>query len=160
MGIDLSPAPMPSTNGLSIAAALEALTAQPIGAPGSLTGAATITAALRDIRVKQTGYSGLMLPVLEDSRLAQRWSEGRLSLDSLLSYSAVCGTGLDTVPLPGDISEQQLELIIGDMATLAVKWHKPLSARLLPVNSKNAGDTTDFADPFLVNTTLQALPKP
>ena len=160
MGIDLSPAPMPSGINVSITAALESLTAQPIGSPGSLTGAATITAALRDIQVKQTGYSGLMLPVLEDTRLAQRWSEGRLSLDSLLSYSAVCGTGLDTVPLPGDVSEQQLELIIGDMATLAVKWHKPLSARLLPVNGKNAGDTTEFADPFLANTTLQPLAKP
>ena len=159
MGIDLSPAPMPTSDSVSIAAALEGLTAQPIGAPGTLTGAATITSAIRDIRVKQTGYSGLMLPVLEDARLAQRWREGRLSLDSLLSYSAVCGTGLDTVPLPGDVTEQQLELIIGDMATLAVKWHKPLSARLLPANGKNAGDTTDFADPFLVNTTLQPLAK-
>jgi uncharacterized protein len=152
MGIDLSPAPMKS---VSIAAALETLTAQPIGSPGTLTGAATITAAIRDIQVKQTGYNGLMLPVLEDSRLAQRWSEGHLSLDSLLSYSAVCGTGLDTVPLPGDISEQQLELIIGDMASLAIKWHKPLSARLLPVAGKKAGDTTEFDDPYLVNATLQ-----
>jgi uncharacterized protein (UPF0210 family) len=154
MGIDLSPAPLKN---VSIAAALEALTAQPIGAPGTLTGAATITAAIRDIQVKQTGYNGLMLPVLEDSRLAQRWSEGRLSLDSLLSYSAVCGTGLDTVPLPGDVSEQQLELIIGDMASLAVKWHKPLSARLLPVTGKKPGDTTEFDDPYLVNATLQPL---
>jgi len=154
MGIDLSPAPLKN---VSIAAALETLTGQPIGSPGTLTGAATITAAIRDIQVKQTGYTGLMLPILEDSRLAQRWSEGRLSLDALLSYSAVCGTGLDTVPLPGDITEQQLELIIGDMASLAVKWHKPLSARLLPVAGKNAGDTTEFDDPFLVNATLQPL---
>ena len=152
MGIDLSPAPMKN---VSIGAALESLTAQPIGAPGTLTGAATITAAIRDIQVKQAGYNGLMLPVLEDSRLAQRWSQGRLSLDSLLSYSAVCGTGLDTIPLPGDTSEQQLELIIGDMASLAVKWHKPLSARLLPVTGKKAGDTTDFDDPYMVNTALQ-----
>jgi uncharacterized protein (UPF0210 family) len=154
MGIDLSPAPMKN---ISIAAALETLTAQPIGSPGTLTGAATITAAIRDIQVKQTGYNGLMLPVLEDSRLAQRWSEGRLSLDSLLSYSAVCGTGLDTIPLPGDITEQQLELIIGDMASLAVKWHKPLSARLLPVTGKKPGDTTEFDDPYLVNATLQPI---
>ena len=154
MGIDLSPAPLKN---VSIAAALETLTGQPIGSPGTLTGAATITAAIRDIQVKQTGYNGLMLPVLEDSRLAQRWSEGRLSLDSLLSYSAVCGTGLDTIPLPGDISEQQLELIIGDMASLAVKWHKPLSARLLPVTGKKAGDTTDFDDPYMVNATLQSI---
>jgi uncharacterized protein len=154
MGIDLSPAPMKD---ISIAAALETLTAQPIGSPGTLTGAATITAAIRDIQVKQTGYNGLMLPVLEDSRLAQRWSEGRLSLDSLLSYSAVCGTGLDTIPLPGDTSEQQLELIIGDMASLAVKWHKPLSARLLPVAGKKTGNTTEFDDPYLVNATLQPI---
>jgi uncharacterized protein (UPF0210 family) len=154
MGIDLSPAPMKN---VSIAAALETLTAQPIGSPGTLTGAATITAAIRDILVKQTGYNGLMLPVLEDSRLAQRWSEGRISIDSLLSYSAVCGTGLDTVPLPGDTSEQQLELIIGDMASLAVKWHKPLSARLLPVTGKKPGDTTEFDDPYLVNATLQPI---
>lgn len=154
MGIDLSPAPMKN---ISIAAALETLTAQPIGSPGTLTGAATITAAIRDIRIKQTGYNGLMLPILEDSRLAQRWSEGRLSLDALLSYSAVCGTGLDTVPLSGDTSEQQLELIIGDMASLAVKWHKPLSARLLPVTGKSAGGTTDFDDPYLVNATLQPI---
>jgi len=154
MGIDLSPAPMKS---VSIAAALETLTAQPIGSPGTLTGAAIITAAIRDIQVKQTGYNGLMLPVLEDSRLAQRWSEGHLSLDSLLSYSAVCGTGLDTVPLPGDTTEQQLELIIGDMASLAVKWHKPLSARLLPVTGKKPGDMTEFDDPYLVNATLQPI---
>jgi uncharacterized protein (UPF0210 family) len=154
MGIDLSPAPMKN---VSITAALETLTGQPIGSPGTLTGSATITAAIRDIQVKQTGYSGLMLPILEDSRLAQRWSEGRLSLDALLSYSAVCGTGLDTVPLPGDISEQQLELIIGDMASLSVKWHKPLSARLLPVTGKKPGDTTEFDDPYLVNATLQSI---
>jgi uncharacterized protein len=154
MGIDLSPAPLKN---VSIAAALEILTGQAIGSPGTLTGAATITAAIRDIQVKQTGYNGLMLPVLEDSHLAQRWSEGRISIDSLLSYSAVCGTGLDTVPLPGDLTEQQLELIIGDMASLAVKWHKPLSARLLPVAGKKPGDTTEFDDPYLVNATLQPL---
>jgi hypothetical protein len=156
MGIDLSPAPMKN---VSIGAALEELTKQPVGSSGTLTAAATVTAAIRDIQVKQTGYSGLMLPILEDSRLAQRWSEGRISIDALLSYSAVCGTGLDTVPLPGDVTEQQLELIIGDMASLAVKWHKPLSARLLPVNGKNAGEMTEFDDPYLVNATLQPLPK-
>ena len=73
-----------------------------------------------------------MLPILEDSVLAQRWSEGRLTIDSLLSYSAVCGTGLDTIPLPGDISVDQLARILADVASLSVKWHKPLSARLQP----------------------------
>ncbi len=154
MGVDLSPAPLKD---VSIGAAIENLTTQPIGSSGTLTAAATITSALKDIKVKQTGYSGLMLPILEDSRLAQRWSEGRISIDSLLSYSAVCGTGLDTVPLPGDISAEQLSLIIGDMASLAVKWHKPLSARLFPVQGKGPGDMTDLDGQFLVNARIQPL---
>ncbi|MGC1617936.1 MAG: DUF711 family protein [Candidatus Acidiferrum sp.] len=156
MGIDLSPAPLKD---VSIGAAIENLTTLPLGSSGTLTAAATITSALKDIRVKQTGYSGLMLPILEDSRLAQRWSEGRISIDSLLSYSAVCGTGLDTVPLPGDISTEQLSLIIGDMASLAVKWHKPLSARLFPVQGKGPGDKTELDSQFLVNATIQPLGK-
>src|SRR5438445_4090476 len=156
MGIDLSPAPSKEA---SIGVAIENLTKQPFGMSGTLTAAATITAAIKDVKVNQTGYTGLMLPVLEDTRLAQRWSEGRISMDALLSYSAVCGTGLDTIPLPGDTSAEQLSLIISDMASLAVKWHKPLSARLLPVTGKGWGETTDFDDPFLVNATLQQLDK-
>src|SRR5712671_2186644 len=154
MGIDLSPAP---SGDVSIGAAIENLTTKPVGLSGTLTAAATITAAVQNVKVKQTGYSGLMLPILEDTRLAQRWSEGRISIDALLSYSAVCGTGLDTVPLPGDITAEQLSLIIGDMASLAFKWHKPLSARLLPVLGKGWGEMTEFNDPFLVNAKLQSL---
>ncbi|PYU50922.1 MAG: DUF711 domain-containing protein [Acidobacteria bacterium] len=154
MGIDLSPAP---SGDVSIGAAIENLTTQPVGMSGTLTAAATITSAIKDVKVKQTGYTGLMLPILEDTRLAQRWSEGHISIDALLSYSGVCGTGLDTVPLPGDVSAEQLSLIIGDMASLAVKWHKPLSARLLPVLGKGWGEMTEFNDPFLVNAKLQSL---
>ncbi len=154
MGIDLSPAP---SGDVSIGAAIENLTRQPFGMSGTLTAAATITAAIKNVKVKQTGYSGLMLPILEDTRLAQRWSEGHISIDALLSYSAVCGTGLDTIPLPGDISVEQLSLIIGDMASLAFKWHKPLSARLLPALGKGWGEMTEFDDPFLVNAKLQSL---
>src|ERR1700680_1428206 len=154
MGNDLSPAPLGST---SIGAAIEALTKLPLGASGTLTVAAEITAVLKTIPIKHAGYSGLMLPVLEDERLAQRWSEGRISLDALLGYSAVCGTGLDVVPLPGEISETQLARIIGDVATLSEKGDKPLSARLLPFSGKKAGERTDFASPYLENATIQPL---
>src|SRR5215813_44019 len=152
VGIDLSPAPLKD---VSIGVAIENLIAQPFGSAGTLTAAGTITAAIKSIPVKQTGYNGLMLPILEDSRLAQRWSEGRVSLEGLLSYSAVCGTGLDTIPLPGDVTIEQLDMILADVATLAVKWKKPLSARLLPVKGKGPGDVTQFNDPFLVNAVIQ-----
>jgi len=154
MGIDLSPAPLKE---VSIGAAIEKFTGAKFGSSGTMTAAALLTEALRNLPVKHAGYSGVMLPVLEDSVLAERWSEGMLTLDALLSYSAVCGTGLDTIPLPGEISAQQVERIIGDMASLAVKLHKPLSARLMPVAGRKAGERTEFRDPFLVNAVLQPL---
>ncbi|MBV9609636.1 MAG: DUF711 family protein [Acidobacteria bacterium] len=151
MGIDLSPAPLKE---VSIGQAIENFTGTKIGSSGTLTATAIITNALKLVPVRHAGYSGLMLPVLEDTLLAQRWSEGALRIDDLLAYSAVCGTGLDTIPLPGDITEAQLGRIITDMASLAAKWHKPLSARLLPVSGKAAGQRTEFDDPFLVNAVI------
>jgi uncharacterized protein (UPF0210 family) len=147
-GIDLTPVPLKE---ISIGAAMESLLHSPIGSPGSLSVAYTITTAVKKVPVQQAGYSGLMLPVLEDSVLAKRWEAGTVSRDSLMSYSSVCSTGLDALPLPGDISLTDLEHIIGDMASLAVKWHKPLSARLLPVAGKKTGDMTEFSSPYLVN---------
>jgi uncharacterized protein len=147
-GIDLTPVPLKE---ISIGAAMESLLQGPIGSPGSLSVAYTITTAVKRVPVQQAGYSGLMLPVLEDSILAKRWEAGTISRDSLMSYSSVCSTGLDAIPLPGDVSIHDLESIIGDMASLAVKWHKPLSARLLPVAGKKVGDMTEFSSPYLVN---------
>ena len=141
MGLDPTPAPGVDS---SIGAAIEALTGVKFGSSGTLSTAAIITEAERSISVKRIGYSGLMLPVLEDPVLSERWSEGTFDLDSLLAYSAVCGTGLDAIPLPGDVSQEQLERIMGDMASLAFKWHKPLTARLIPAPGKKAGDQTDF----------------
>ncbi len=154
-GIDLSPAPLKE---ISIGQAFENYLGEPLGSGGTLTTAALITGALKAIPVKQAGYSGLMLPVLEDTVIARRWSEGRLSIAALLSYSAVCGTGLDTIPLPGDVTQEQLVRILGDVASLSVKWHKPLSARLQPVSGKKPGDMTQFDNPFLVDAKIQPLP--
>jgi len=151
-GIDLTPVPLKD---ISIGGALEELVHGQIGTPGSLSAAFAITSAVKRVPVLQAGYSGLMLPVLEDSVLAKRWESGAISRDSLMSYSSVCSTGLDAVPLPGDVSLTELESIIGDMASLAVKWRKPLSARLLPVAGKKAGEMTEFSSPYLVNVRIR-----
>ena len=151
-GIDLTPVPLKD---ISIGAAMESLIRNPLGSPGSLSAALVITSAIRKIQVKQAGYSGLMLPVLEDSVLAKRWESGTISRDSLMSYSSVCSTGLDAIPLPGDISLHDLESIIADAASLAVKWHKPLSVRMLPVAGKHAGEMTEFGSPYLVNIKIR-----
>jgi uncharacterized protein (UPF0210 family) len=153
-GIDLTPVPLKE---ISIGEAMESLIQNQLGSPGSLSAAYSITSAVRRVQVKQAGYSGLMLPVLEDSLLAKRWEAGTITRDTLMSYSSVCSTGLDAIPLPGDISQTELENIIADMASLAVKWHKPLSARVLPVAGKHAGDMTEFGSPYLVNIRIRKI---
>jgi len=155
VGVDPTPAPL---GDVSIATAMENFTGARFGSSGTLTAARIITAAVKAVPVKQIGYSGLMVPVMEDKVMAQRWAEGTFNVDSLLAYSAVCGTGLDTIPLPGDISIEQLERMYSDVASLAAKWNKPLSARLQPVTGKKAGDMTEYQDPFLFNTTIHAAP--
>jgi uncharacterized protein len=151
VGVDPTPAPLGDA---SIGDAIESYTGAPFGSSGTMTAALAITTAVKAVKVKQVGYSGLMLPVMEDKRLAQRWAENKYEIDSLLAYSSVCGTGLDTVPLPGDVSEERLVKIFSDVAALALKWHKPLTARLQPVTNKKAGDKTDFDSQYLFNTTL------
>jgi hypothetical protein len=44
-------------------------------APGPMNAAPAITTAVNGVPVKRIGYSGLMLPMTEDKRLAQRWDE-------------------------------------------------------------------------------------
>ncbi len=155
MGVDPTPAPLAD---VSIGAAIEAFTGAKFGASGTMTAALIITSAVKAVPVKQIGYAGLMVPVMEDKLLARRWAEGTYDTDALLAYSAVCATGIDTVPLPGDISEAQLARIYGDVASLAWKWHKPLAARLQPVAGRKAGEETDFRDPYLFNTKIHPLP--
>ncbi len=148
LGIDPSPAPGIDR---SIGAALEALMRQPFGASGTLDACAAVTAALRSLDVKTCGYTGLMLPVLEDPVLARRATEGRFGLHDLLLFSSVCGTGLDVVPIPGDTPVGILERIVRDTAALASRWAKPLSARLLLVPGKKVGEMASFANPLLTD---------
>ena len=157
LGLDLSPAP---SKDASIATAIENISHQPLGSNGTLSAVGVITSAIKEIGLRKTGFSGVMLPVLEDPVLAERWNAGLVSLDSLLSYSSICGTGLDTIPLPGTITNEQLTRIIGDVATLSVKWNKPLTARLLPVVGKAPGQQTEFSDPHLLNAVIQPLSGP
>lgn len=154
LGIDASPAP-----GLdrSIGAAIEAFTQVPFGSASTLTACATITAVLKSLGVKTCGYSGLMLPVLEDPVLAARATERRYGIEELLLYSTVCGTGLDVVPIPGDTPVESIARVIDDVASLSAKLSKPLSTRLFPAPGAKAGDPVRFDDPHLTETVVFAV---
>lgn len=146
-GIDTSTAP-----GLdaSIGEAIETMTGRPFGSASTLSACAMITGVLKSVDVKRCGYSGLMLPVIEDKVLAQRASEGRFTVQELLLYSSVSGTGLDVVPLPGETTITDIENLLVDVAALSLKYtNKALSARLFPIPGKKAGDLVTFDNPYL-----------
>lgn len=151
-GIDLSPAPLGDD---SIAGALEMCGYGHVGAPGTVAVAAALTHALKHTNLPTCGYCGVMLPVLEDAVLGKRWQEGLLHVHQLLLYSAVCGTGLDTIPLAGNTEEEEIARLLLDVATLATRLNKPLSARLFPVPGKRSGELTTFTSPYLTNTVVR-----
>jgi uncharacterized protein len=149
-GIDVSTNPSLEPEG-SVAYAFEELELCDFGEPGTLAITGLVTRVLKNLDVQTCGYSGVMLPILEDLGLAERCSEGAFDINDILLYSSVCGTGLDCVPLPGDVPVDKLYGILIDMATMALALNKPLSARLFPVPDKLAGERTEFKSPYLVD---------
>jgi hypothetical protein len=125
---------------------------------GSLAAAAFLADTLDDGHWQRAGFNGLMLPVLEDASLAERSAHGALSIKDLLLYSAVCGTGLDTVPLPGSATAEQLSAVLLDVAALSTRLSKPLTARLMPIPGKEAGEITDFNFDYFANGGIMELP--
>jgi uncharacterized protein len=95
--------------------------------------------------------------VLEDAALASRAADGNLTVTDLLLMSTVCGTGLDTVPLPGDTSPEQLAAILLDVAALSLRLDKPLTARLVPIPGKKAGDPIEFDFPYFANSRVMGV---
>jgi len=157
LGVDLTPAPFPETS-VSVGEALERLGGGEVGGPGTLFLSAAVAGRLRRLRVRKAGFSGLMLPILEDNVLARRFAEGKLPLAAVLACSAVCGTGLDVVPLPEDVSEAELRAILLDVAALSAVLRKPLTARLMPVPGLKPGGEVRFDFPYFAAARLPVLP--
>ncbi|HEX8993203.1 MAG TPA: DUF711 family protein [Anaerolineales bacterium] len=155
-GIDFSLAPFPA-EAVSLGTALERLGVPVVGEHGSLAAAAIITESVERARFPRVGFSGLMMPVLEDASLARHAALGSLTVKDLLLYSAVCGTGLDTIPLPGDTTADRMVPVLLDVCALALRLDKPLTARLMPVPGKRVGDETHFDFGFFANSKVMAL---
>ena len=155
-GIDFSLAPFPD-DAHSLGKAVENMGVPKIGLHGSLAAAAILTDAIERADFPHIGFNGFMQPVLEDSILAKRAAEGVLTVKDALLYSAVCGTGLDTVPLAGDVTTDELTPLLLDLCALALRLNKPLTARLMPVPGKKAGDVTTFDFAFFANGRVMAL---
>ena len=155
-GIDFSLAPFPD-DAHSLGNTVEKMGVPKIGLHGSLAAAAILTEAVDRADFPHTGFSGFMQPILEDSVLARRAAEGILTIKDVLLYSAVCGTGMDTIPLPGDTTAEQITPLLLDLCALALRLDKPLTARLMPVPGKKAGDKTNFDFAFFAPSRVMAL---
>jgi uncharacterized protein len=156
LGIDFSFAPFPD-DAHSLGNAVEKMGVQKIGLHGSLAAAAILTEAIERANFPHVGFNGFMQPVLEDSVLAKRAADGTLTIKDSLLYSAVCGTGLDTVPLPGNSTADEIAPLLLDLCALSLRLNKPLTARLMPIPNKSAGDETNFDFAFFANSKVMKL---
>ncbi len=149
-GFDSSAAP--SKNCSSMCEVYEELGVEYFGASGSVEASALLTKVFKSLKnADLVGFSGLMLAVTEDIGLANGTIQEQYDLRSLLTYSAVCGIGLDTVPIPGDVSLEKLNAIMRDTGTMAFRLNKPLTVRVFPVPNKKVGDMTEFQSDDLCN---------
>jgi uncharacterized protein (UPF0210 family) len=156
-GVDFSLAPFPEA-ACSIGAAFEAMGVPAVGLAGTAAAAAFLADTLDRAQFQRTGFCGLFFPILEDSVLAARAAEGTLTIYDVLLYCTVCGTGLDTIPLPGDTSAEALAAVLLDLGALALRHNKPLTARLMPIPGKVAGDEVHFNFPYFADSHVMAIP--
>lgn len=154
-GIDLSLVPYPGRD-TSVAHLVELILGRKFGSPGTEFVIKFLTNMLQGMRIKGIGFTGVMLSVTEDSVLAERNNEGRYSIGDLLSYSSLCGIGLDMLPIPPTTTKNDIFGLILDVAAKAAGL-KPLIVRLL--RQKNPNDQTDLNNPFLVNTRVMGVKK-
>src|SRR3970282_640077 len=83
LGIEFSLAPYPEPFP-SIGGAIETLGAGAVGGGGSVAAVAFLADCLDRAEFRRTGFSGVMLPVLEDDTLAARGARGQLTVNDLL----------------------------------------------------------------------------
>jgi len=156
-GIDSSAAP--SKDCASMVDVYKQLGVPFFGASGTVEASALLTRVFKSImQLPLVGFSGLMLAVTEDRGLAQGTIDGDYDIRSLLTYSAVCGIGLDTVPIPGDTAAEKIAALMADTGTMAYRLNKPLTVRLFPVPGLQAGELTQFESDDLCNCAVLAVP--
>lgn len=152
-GIDFSPAPYP-TQEKSIGTVLEKLQISQFGETGSVFAVGFLTEALQSTNRPKIGFSGFMQPLLEDFTIALRNNEDKVDISKLVLLSTMCGLGLDCIPIPGDTDLETIQLLLLDLAMISIRLNKPLTARLMPIPNKQAGDSTAFNFEFFTDSKI------
>ena len=150
VGLDSSAAP--SKNCSSMVKVYKLLGVKHFGNSGTIEVSSLLTKVFKSIKnMPLIGFSGLMLAVIEDKGLAKDVSKNKCDIRTLLSNSAVCGIGLDTVPIPGNTSIKKISALMRDTGTYANRLNKPLTVRLFPYPGLKAGQKTAYESDDLCN---------
>ncbi|WP_439287188.1 DUF711 family protein [Lonepinella sp. BR2357] len=155
-GMDSSAAP--SKNCASMTEVYELMGVPYFGAAGTVEASSLLTRVFKSVQhVPLVGFSGLMLAVTEDLGLADGTQKQQFDIRALLTYSAVCGIGLDTVPVAGNVTAEQIAALMRDTGTMAFRLNKPLTVRLFPIPHKQVGELTEFDSVDLCNCRILAV---
>jgi len=156
-GFDSSAAPSKSCS--SMVEVYEQMGVDFFGSSGSVEASSLLTRVFKSVKnVDLVGFSGLMLALTEDTGLAEGSIQSHFDIRALLTYSAVCGIGLDTVPIPGNTPVAKIADLMRDTGTMAFRLNKPLTVRVFPVPNLKAGDITAFESIDLCNCAVLAVP--
>lgn len=158
-GFDFSIAPIISNNG-SVITLLHRLGIYNFGKTGTLFATAYYTDLIKSFRkdFRTVGFSGIMYSLLEDLELCRINNEKHITLEDLIKVSTMCGCGVDMVPVPDDITLNELYTILLEVYTISTRLHKPLGIRLLPIpySKRNRIQYTNISDDadFIANTRI------
>lgn len=159
-GLDASLAPFPDGQ-MSVGLLIEQMLGAPVGSQGSVFVTTVLTdvlrTALRESGAKSIGFNGVMFSVLEDEYLAAASSRRHVSIDGLTALAAVCGCGIDMVPVPGTSFQEEIAAVMFDIAALSSTLGKPLGIRLLPIPNRSVNEFTQFNQDFLCDARVLAL---
>ncbi len=150
VGLDSSAAPSKECS--SMIDVYKLLGVKHFGNSGSIEVSSLLTKVFKGVKnMPLVGFSGLMLAVIEDRGLAKDVSKNKYDIKDLLANSAVCGIGLDTVPIPGNTTNKKIAALMRDTGTYAYRLNKPLTVRLFPYPGLKADEKTKYESSDLCN---------
>lgn len=145
--VDLSLAPTAEV-GDSVAAILEAMGLERVGAHGTTAALALLNDAVKKGGMmacsRVGGLSGSFIPVSEDANMIDAVRAGTLSIEKLEAMTAICSVGLDMVAIPGDTPAAAIAGMIADESAIGVMNHKTTAVRVIPAPGTAEGDEVDF----------------
>lgn len=116
-----------------------------------------LTKFIKEHNPKPIGLCGMMLPALEDFRLAELYERGAFSLERNLFLSLHSGLGIDTYPIGLDEDPAKVFQVLQLLQNLSHKYQKPLSARFISDGKAKIGEKLNLQSPYMTDVIVRSL---